>query len=86
MYMIAVCISVYTIMFKVYITALACFDGYVRAATLIANRLRIAFTLITDSCYWNLASLYNNFFYSCFIFKCKPQTFTLAVKRVKEKQ
>ena len=36
------------IMFNVYMTALLCFDGYTRAA-------------ITDSCYWNLASLYNAF-------------------------
>ena len=40
-YMAAVCINVYMIMFNVYITALVCFDGCVRAATLIADRLRI---------------------------------------------
>ena len=34
-YMTAVCINVHLIMFNVYITALACFDGYARAATLI---------------------------------------------------
>ena len=34
-YMTAVCINVHMIMFNVYITALACFDGYTRAATLI---------------------------------------------------
>ena len=50
-YMTAVCTNVYMIMFNVYITALGCFDGYVRAVTLIADRLRITFTLITDSCY-----------------------------------
>ena len=37
-YMIAVCINVYMIMFNVYITALVCFDGYTRAATLITDR------------------------------------------------
>ena len=50
-YIIAVCINVYMIMFNVCIMALACFDGYVRTATLIADRLRIALTLITDSRY-----------------------------------
>ena len=50
-YMIAICINVYMIMFNVCIMALACFDGYVRTATLIADRLGIALTLITDSCY-----------------------------------
>ena len=33
--MTAVCINVLMIMFHVYITALVCFDGYGRAATLI---------------------------------------------------
>ena len=42
--LIAVCFNVYD-----YI-CLACFDGYARPATLITDRLRIAFTLITDSC------------------------------------
>ena len=37
--MIAVCINVYMIMFNACITALACFDGYIRAATLIADKL-----------------------------------------------
>ena len=36
-YMIAVCINIYLIIFNVCITALVCFDGYVRAATLIAD-------------------------------------------------
>ena len=36
-YMTAVCINVYMIMFNVYITALACFDRYVRAASLITD-------------------------------------------------
>ena len=49
--MTAVCINVYMIIFNVHLTVLACFDGYVRAATLIADRLWIALTLITDSCY-----------------------------------
>ena len=35
-FMIAVCINVYMIMFNVCITAVACLDGSVRAATLIA--------------------------------------------------
>ena len=48
-YMITVCINVYMIIFNVCITAVACFDKYVRVATLIAYRLRI--TLITNSCY-----------------------------------
>ena len=34
-YMTAICINVYMIMFNVYIIALACFSGYARAATLI---------------------------------------------------
>ena len=34
-YMTADCINVYMIMFNIYIMALACFDGYARAATLI---------------------------------------------------
>ena len=38
--MIAVCIYVYMIMVKVCITAFTCLDGYVKAATLIAVRLR----------------------------------------------
>ena len=37
-YMTAVCINVYMIMFNVYITTLACFDEYARAATLIADK------------------------------------------------
>ena len=57
-YMVAVCINVYMIKFNVYIMALACFNGYARAATLITDiflalityRLRIALTLIIDSC------------------------------------
>ena len=36
-YMTATCINVYEIMFNVYITALACFDGYARAAALITD-------------------------------------------------
>ena len=36
-YMTAVCINVYMIIFYVYITALTCFDGYARAATLITD-------------------------------------------------
>ena len=62
-YMTAVCINVYMIMFNEYITALACFDGYAWNTTLnnsiavITDRLRIALTLITDSYYWNFASL-----------------------------
>ena len=55
--MTAVCINVYMIIFNVYITAFGCFDAYARAATLITDILRIALTLITDSCYGNLASL-----------------------------
>ena len=39
--MTAVCINVYMIMFNVYITALVCFHGCVRAATLTADRLWI---------------------------------------------
>ena len=49
--MTAACTNVYMIMFNVYITALACFDGFVRAATLVAERLRIALTPTTDGCY-----------------------------------
>ena len=56
--MTAVCINVNMIMFNVYVTALACDDGYARAAGLITDRLRIALSLITDSCYRKLASLY----------------------------
>ena len=41
--------------------ALAWFNRYARAATLITDVLRIALILITDSCYWNLASLRLNF-------------------------
>ena len=40
-YMTAVCINIYMIMFNVYITTFACFDGYVNAATLITDILRI---------------------------------------------
>ena len=36
-YITAVCSNVYMIMFNVYITALACFDGYARVATLITH-------------------------------------------------
>ena len=36
-HMTAVYINVYMIMFYVYINALACFDGYARAATLITD-------------------------------------------------
>ena len=50
-YMTAVFINIYIIMVNVGRTALACFDGYVRAANLIADRLRITLTLIIDSCY-----------------------------------
>ena len=50
-YMTAICINVYMIMFNVHITAFACFDGYARAATLITDRLRIALTLNSHSCY-----------------------------------
>ena len=39
-YMTSVSINVSMIMFKVYITALACFDRYAKAATLIISRLR----------------------------------------------
>ena len=49
-YMTTVCINVYMIMFNVYITALAYFDGYARAVTLITDRLRIALARITDIC------------------------------------
>ena len=49
--MIAACINVNMIMSNVCIVALACFNGYVRAATLIADRLWIALALITDSHY-----------------------------------
>ena len=56
-YMTAICM----IMFNVYITIITCFDEYARAATLITDSscsdLRIALTLITDSCYWNLTPL-----------------------------
>ena len=38
--MTAVCIHVYMILFNVSITAVACFDGYVRAATLTADKLQ----------------------------------------------
>ena len=48
--MTAVCINVYMFMCYVYITALACFNGYERAATLITDGLHIAFTMITDNC------------------------------------
>ena len=50
-YMTVVCINVYMIMFNMYITALACFDGYAKATTLITDTIRIALTLITHSCY-----------------------------------
>ena len=40
-YMTAVCINVYMIKFNMYITALAGFDGYARAATVITDILRI---------------------------------------------
>ena len=40
-YMAAVCINVCIFTFNVYITALACFNGYVRAATLITDRSQI---------------------------------------------
>ena len=50
-YKSAVYINVYMIMFNVYITDLACFDGYARAATLITDSLRRALTVITDSSY-----------------------------------
>ena len=40
-YMTAVCINVYMITFSVYIKALACFDGYARATTLITDRLQM---------------------------------------------
>ena len=43
-YVTAVCINVYMLMFNVYITALACFDGYARAATLIID---IVLALVT---------------------------------------
>ena len=39
--MIAVCITVYMIMVHMYLTALASFDVYARAATLITDRLRV---------------------------------------------
>ena len=47
-YMTAVCVNVY--MINAHITVLD-FDGYARIATLNTDRLRIARTLITDSCY-----------------------------------
>ena len=50
-YMTAVCNNVCMIMFNVYKTALACFDGNARAVTLIIDGLWVAFTLTTDSCY-----------------------------------
>ena len=34
-------VLMFTIMFNVYITDLSCFDEYVRAATLITDKLRI---------------------------------------------
>ena len=43
--MTAICTNVHMIMFNVYITALVCFDGYARAATLIID---IVLTLIAD--------------------------------------
>ena len=39
--MTAVCINVYMNMLNVYVTALAYFDGYARAAIVITDRLRI---------------------------------------------
>ena len=36
-YMTAVCINVHMIMINVYRTALVCFDGYARAATLVTD-------------------------------------------------
>ena len=36
-YLTAVCINVYKIMFKEYITAFACFDGLARTASLITD-------------------------------------------------
>ena len=36
-YMITVCINVYIIMFNVYITALACFDGHAKATSLMTD-------------------------------------------------
>ena len=36
-YMTTICINVHMIMFNVYLTALACFDRCVRAATLITD-------------------------------------------------
>ena len=50
-YMTAVCINVQMIMFNVYITALACFDGYARAATLITDSSCTDCRQITDSSY-----------------------------------
>ena len=47
-YMIADCINVYMIMFSVHITALACFDGYIKAATLITNSSCSDYLLIWD--------------------------------------
>ena len=49
--MTAVYFNVYMIMINVYIRALAHFDGYARAVTLITDRLRIALTLFTDNSY-----------------------------------
>ena len=43
-------INVYMIMFNACTTALVCLDGYVKTADLITDRLRIALTLIIDSC------------------------------------
>ena len=48
--MTAVCVNVYMILFNVYVTALACLDGYERAATLITDRLQIAFTETCHLC------------------------------------
>ena len=56
-YMTVICNNVLIIIFNVYLTALSCFDGYARTATLITDKLRIALILITDSCYWNLPPL-----------------------------
>ena len=67
--MIAVCINVYMVTFDGYITALArliCMQELelclLKALALITDRLWIVLTLMTDSCYWNLALLnvYNN--------------------------
>ena len=53
--MTAVCINVYMILFNVYITTLACFNGYARSAALITDISCSDNLYITDiSCSDNL--------------------------------